>query len=68
MALVTVVKMTRQVAPYRTGEEVAFAPQHAEEWVKRGLATVVRANVPQVDPDCARHDAAERARAMALMV
>jgi hypothetical protein len=66
--IVSVVRFSTQVPPWRTGEEASFPPALADEYVRRNLATMVRANVPDVDPTVAKHDAEERARQLSYMV
>jgi hypothetical protein len=51
MADVTVVQFTRTLPPYLVGEEAGLPADIAKRYVDAGVAQVVRAKVPAIDPD-----------------
>jgi hypothetical protein len=66
--LVTVIRFTKTGGGnYRAGDEAAFDDTLAQEWVRLGWATIVKRNVPRVDPRIAEHDAHEREAALRML-
>lgn len=59
--IVTTVKFTQRVGPYSTNDTVGLAPEVAEDYARRGFATIIKRNVPRVDPLTRAHDARRRA-------
>jgi hypothetical protein len=58
--IVHVIRFTRMVAPYMSGEEAGFPPEIADHYLKHGYAVLVAASQAAVSPDVAAMDAKRR--------
>ncbi len=63
---VQVLRFRVSVPPYRQGEQAGFDPAVAREYLRRGLADLVREG-PRVDPGVREHDARHRADQLRLL-
>jgi hypothetical protein len=57
---VHVIEFNKMAGPYRTGEQAAFAPELADEYIKRGFAKMVQRDVPAIEPAVVASDAQRR--------
>lgn len=53
MADVSIVEFLRPTAPFRAGERAGFEPAYAQQLIGKGVARLVKADVPAVDPKTA---------------
>lgn len=50
MPNVSVIEFAKSVPPYHVGDRASFQPETARAYVHAGAASMVRENVPLVDP------------------
>lgn len=50
---ISVIEFLRPTAPFRTGERAGFDPLYAQKMIDKGVARLVKAEAPVVDPKTA---------------